>query len=306
MPELSIIVPVYKVEKYLSKCIESILAQTFTDFECILIDDGSPDKCGEICEEYAAKDSRIRVIHQKNQGVSAARNAGLDIATGTYLGFVDSDDSIEPEMYETMIKIAKDNQLDIVACESKYSCNPYKEDRYFNRNELLSALYTMPNPVHGCIWNKLYLHSKICDVRYRNGVAMAEDRMFLFDCFCHCDSAIKISNPLYNVVNRDDSATHTLSVDVPYKMVTGSHKLMKLAKGYSFDLECLATDKFLDDCLVHIPKIIKIGKKEHQHYRLKVVNGKILMICAIIKSFFRRMLSASKVRGYIYEMVKIR
>ena len=120
MPELSIIVPVYKVEPYLRRCIDSILAQTFRDFELILIDDGSPDNCGAICDEYAAKDSRIIVIHQKNQGVSAARNAGLDIAKGTYLGFVDSDDWIEPEMYETMIATAKEKQVDV----SKVSCKP--------------------------------------------------------------------------------------------------------------------------------------------------------------------------------------
>ena len=92
MPELSIIVPVYKVEPYLPKCIDSILAQTFSDFELILIDDGSPDRCGEICDEYAARDDRVVVIHRENRGVSAARNAGLDAARGEYIGFVDSDD----------------------------------------------------------------------------------------------------------------------------------------------------------------------------------------------------------------------
>ncbi|MDR2409141.1 MAG: glycosyltransferase, partial [Bacteroidales bacterium] len=92
MTVLSIIVPVYKVEPYLRRCIDSILAQTFTDFECILIDDGSPDGCPAICDEYAEKDKRIMVIHQENEGVSAARNAGLDIAKGEWIGFVDSDD----------------------------------------------------------------------------------------------------------------------------------------------------------------------------------------------------------------------
>ena len=103
-PLLSIIVPVYKVENYLQKCIDSILAQTFTDFELILVEDGSPDGCPALCDAAAAKDARIRVLHQKNGGLSAARNAGLDVARGEWIGFVDSDDYIAPEMYETLYK----------------------------------------------------------------------------------------------------------------------------------------------------------------------------------------------------------
>lgn len=94
-PLLSIIVPVYKVENYLQKCIDSILAQTFTDFELILVEDGSPDGCPALCDAAAAKDARIRVLHQKNGGLSAARNAGLDVARGEWIGFVDSDDYIQ-------------------------------------------------------------------------------------------------------------------------------------------------------------------------------------------------------------------
>ena len=97
-PLLSIIVPVYNVEKYIERCIKSILNQSFTNFELILVDDGSPDNCGKICDEYKKKDSRIKVIHKKNGGLSDARNAGLNIATGKYIGFVDSDDIIHPQM----------------------------------------------------------------------------------------------------------------------------------------------------------------------------------------------------------------
>lgn len=99
MPTISIIVPVYNVEAYLCRCIDSILAQTFTDFELILVDDGSPDNCSSICDEYAKKDSRIVVVHKENGGLSDARNTGLDIAKGEYIGFVDSDDFIHPQTY---------------------------------------------------------------------------------------------------------------------------------------------------------------------------------------------------------------
>ena len=97
MPLISVIVPVYKVETYLPTCVDSILSQTFSDFELILVDDGSPDACGAMCDGYAREDSRIRVIHQKNGGLSAARNTGLDIAKGEYVTFVDSDDVIAPD-----------------------------------------------------------------------------------------------------------------------------------------------------------------------------------------------------------------
>lgn len=116
-PLLSIIVPVYDVERYLPKCIDSILAQTFTDFELILVEDGSPDNCPALCDAAAAKDARIRVIHQKNGGLSAARNAGLDAARGEWIGFVDSDDYIAPEMYEALYKAVQSTGADLALCD---------------------------------------------------------------------------------------------------------------------------------------------------------------------------------------------
>lgn len=114
---ISVIVPVYNVEPYLRECIDSILAQTYTDFELILVDDGSPDKCGEICDEYAAKDSRIRVIHQENGGLSAARNAGLDIAQGEYVTFVDSDDFVAPNYLAVLYQMIDKTGADVSTCD---------------------------------------------------------------------------------------------------------------------------------------------------------------------------------------------
>lgn len=115
-PSISIIVPVYNTDKYLCKCLDSILAQTYTNWEAILVDDGSLDSCGEICDEYAIKDNRFKVIHQKNSGVVKARNNAILSATGKYLAFVDSDDYIEPTMIEEMYTSAENNCLDIVWC----------------------------------------------------------------------------------------------------------------------------------------------------------------------------------------------
>lgn len=119
-PLISIIVPVYGTEAYLGKCIDSILAQTLRDFELILIDDGSPDKCGAICDRYAAEDARIRVIHTPNNGVAAARNAGLREVTGRFVGFVDSDDWIEPDMYEVLFRQMERDASDIAICSMWY------------------------------------------------------------------------------------------------------------------------------------------------------------------------------------------
>ena len=114
MSKVSIVVPIYNVEKYLEQCIDSIINQTLKDIEIILVDDGSPDNCPQICDDYAKKDSRIKVVHKKNGGLSSARNAGIEVATGDYIGFVDSDDYIELDMYEKMYSIAIENNVDFV------------------------------------------------------------------------------------------------------------------------------------------------------------------------------------------------
>lgn len=116
MPEISVIVPVYNVEKYLDKCVRSIQAQTFSDLEIILVDDGSPDGCGAMCDAYAREDDRIQVIHKKNGGLSDARNAGIEVARGKYLGFVDSDDYIAPDMYEVLHRMMVEEDADVTIC----------------------------------------------------------------------------------------------------------------------------------------------------------------------------------------------
>ena len=140
-PEISVIVPVYKVEKYLNECIDSILAQTFTDFELILVDDGSPDGCPALCDAAAAKDSRIRVIHKPNGGVSSARNAGLDAACGNWIGFVDPDDFVDKTYYEKMLRAAKQAGAELASCNILYleadgSRSSYQDTPL--RNEVIS------------------------------------------------------------------------------------------------------------------------------------------------------------------------
>lgn len=116
-PKISVIVPVYKAEAYLHRCVDSIIAQTFTDWELLLVDDGSPDRSGDICDEYASKDARIRVFHKENGGVSSARQKGLDEAIGEYTIHADPDDWVEPMMLEELYKKAKEDDADMVICD---------------------------------------------------------------------------------------------------------------------------------------------------------------------------------------------
>ncbi len=136
---VSIIVPVYKTEKYLDRCVTSLRNQTLRDIEIILVNDGSPDNCPQLCDAYAAKDDRIRVIHKPNGGLSSARNAGLRAARGKYVGFVDSDDDVESEMYEKLWTTAEHEHVDFVMCD--YLRVPVEEDRYLKTLNIRSGRY---------------------------------------------------------------------------------------------------------------------------------------------------------------------
>lgn len=161
---ISIIVPVYNVEKYLKKCIESVLRQTYKDFELILVNDGSTDKSGKICDEYLKLDKRIRVIHKKNGGLSDARNIGIKAAKGEYIAFLDSDDWIENNCYETLINLIKENNADISICNFKSVINDKEQlDKYekfviekFNNIEALNQIYDKKNVEFILAWNKLF------------------------------------------------------------------------------------------------------------------------------------------------------
>lgn len=209
MPKLSIIVPVYKVEQYLHKCVDSILNQTFTDFELILVDDGSPDNCGRICDEYAAKDGRIRVIHKENGGLSDARNAGIDVAKGEIIGFVDSDDYIDANMYIDMLNFMEEKQLD-VACadtyqvrEDKFKFKPrYSENKLFNREEAICEI--LNGNLDNAAWNKIYKRSVIGDTRYPKG-RIYEDVATTYKFIYNAVKVGYLKKPYYYYVKRKGS-----------------------------------------------------------------------------------------------------
>lgn len=168
---ITVIIPVYKVEEYLCECIDSIIAQTYTNLEIILVDDGSPDNCGKICDEYAEKDPRIKVIHQENGGLSAARNAGLDIATGDYIGFVDSDDYIELNFFKELYKSIQEYNSELAVCGVKKFGMDKRTEFYGNKQitktEFLKNLLCGSVKSYSC--NKLYRSSLFNGIRFPEG-----------------------------------------------------------------------------------------------------------------------------------------
>ena len=216
MAKISIIVPIYNVEKYLPKCIESILAQTYKDFELILVDDGSPDNSPQICDEYAKKDDRVIVIHKPNGGVSSARNAGLDRATGQYIGFVDPDDYITSDMYTFMIDGMKKSGANMAICGYDYINENGKVERPYNvrENELLtqkqfmSMQFDMPPTIRHVVWNKVFKADIFNGTRFPEGLHSSEDVYVLIECAKRLTKAVFIHQPLYKNLVRSGSATH--------------------------------------------------------------------------------------------------
>lgn len=220
MPQISVIVPVYNVEKYIYKCIDSILSQTFTNFEIILVDDGSPDNCGNICDEYSKSDNRITVIHRKNGGLSAARNTGIDWvfehSDSEFLTFIDSDDTISETYLERLIN-SMDDCADIVTCKLEfYIAESQKSEtdgsfntpaEYFSGKEAVVHLYTMDSKVRTEACAKLYRKNLFSNIRFPEG-KIHEDQFVIPILLYASRKVVSISDPLYTYYIRNDSITH--------------------------------------------------------------------------------------------------
>lgn len=205
MLKLSIIVPVYDVEKYIHQCIDSILNQTFQNFEIILVDDDSNDKSGAICDEYAKRDNRVKVIHQVNAGLSAARNIGLKHAKGKYVAFVDSDDYIAPNMYELLLNKLYESGTDMVKCGyhefiyedityTRKFVSPCVYENTFSKEELLK--FSMTDVLYIVVWNAVYTKNLADKIFYPNGL-ISEDNYVSPMYLLESEKVAVISEPLY-------------------------------------------------------------------------------------------------------------
>ncbi|MCH5279854.1 MAG: glycosyltransferase [Lachnospiraceae bacterium] len=225
---VSIIVPIYKVEPYIRRAVNSILQQTYRELEIILVDDGSPDNCGKICDEYQAKDKRIKVIHKENGGLSDARNAGLDIATGDYIAFVDSDDYVAPDFIEKLLDVIHKNQADVAICsfgitealdydDTIFEVDEAGKKRYeadgsieiCTRRELLSNLYDANHrdaTYFIVVWNKLYKAGLWKDIRFPKG-KIHEDEATTYRIYDMIEKGVFLHQPLYGYFSAPESIT---------------------------------------------------------------------------------------------------
>jgi len=264
-PLISIIIPIYKVEDYIRRCIDSIVSQTYKNLEIILVDDGSPDNCGNICEEYSLKDKRIKVIHKKNGGLSSARNFGLDIASGEYIGFVDSDDWIENDMYESLYNAIIFHKADISVC-GRYIASGNKittisdseKAEVFTRCEALSELVLDEySGMKNFAWDKLYKKELFDNVRYPEGKCY-EDIFTTYKLFSLTNKIVDIKSPKYYYLMREDS-------------ICGSNTPSKRFDYFEANMECLEFIKNLE------PKLADICDKQ-MFNRLEFCLNDILLL----------------------------
>lgn len=214
--KISIVVPVYNVESYIEQCLESIRKQTYSNLEVILIDDGSADASASICQRYVDEDARFQLIRQKNGGASAARNRGLDRATGDYIGFVDSDDWIEPDMYERLLEIAQKEEADVVCCAFRYikkqGTIDCADDSYniFHGKEMLEGYITGKD---GClmspaVWNRLFRREIFEKIRFTEG-RMFEDKEISCRTLARVKKGVYFNHAFYNYRDNKDSVSNS-------------------------------------------------------------------------------------------------
>lgn len=276
MKKLSVIVPVYNSEKYLQNCIDSILNQTYENIELILVDDGSTDKSPEICDNNAKNDSRIKVIHEKNSGISQARNNGIKIATGYYLALVDNDDYIDSHMYEKLINCIEENNVDYAECgvnlvyPNKTFC-----DNEYDYNQLIfdtkKGLEMFDGDVRPYIWDKVFIREKAKNVKFRDGYG--EDRYFVLDYLINNNKFMYISEPMYywNRTN-ENSFTRSKFTERNITYVDFYKYMANICKEYDLPEVSLKYEKeyyiklFVYYCLSRIYKINNYKMHMHKFY----------------------------------------
>jgi glycosyltransferase involved in cell wall biosynthesis len=277
MPDISVIVPIYDIpEAILKNCIDSLISQTFEDIEIILVDDGDKNDCGKICDEYAKRDPRIVVIHQENQGVSTARNAGIDISKAPYIAFVDADDWVDEIMLETAIKVARNGDPDIVLWE--YSVEKenavrseilegevgedlvaiYGEQKDIEKIQraMIGGMVQARNGMHGGPVCKLYKRTILLNnnIRFKSGLKRSQDNEFNFRYFEYVSKAIYIEKEFYHYRQISSSATHKYRegsrefLELYLDEVKSNLDKYKKPKVFYDDFDYIVIGKFFDIC----------------------------------------------------------
>lgn len=234
---ISIIVPVYNVEKYIERCLECLIRQTEKDIEIILIDDGPTDRTKEICDSYAKKYSNMSVVHKKNEGVSSARNLGIELSKGEYIAFVDADDSVDLNFFEVLLNCLKESKSDVAACavaneynahyEIKKSHSEMLEYTVFDGNETVLDGVTV---LGGYIWNKLWKRSLIGEHRFSDSISMCEDLLFLWETLKDSNRACYVEMNMYHYLIHFESLSHSSNIEKYREALQIQEKIIKEAE----------------------------------------------------------------------------
>lgn len=263
--KVSVIIPVYNIAQYLPSCLDSILAQTFTDFELLLINDGSTDATADICNRYSRIDSRIKVYHKPNGGVSSARNFGIEVADGEWIAFIDGDDYIVPDYLESLVGASTDLDIGMVCCNLQFinpdgSINDYPflekltcssgdiRKGFFNDERIKTQFY---GPV-----NKIIRRAVIADLRFRK-LALGEDLLFIFELLGRMKDIVIIPLIGYQYIKRPGSATTSSFSIKKLDYVDAAHLIIDLASDYSDTLTVKAKIWTLRHSIVTIRQIYK-------------------------------------------------
>lgn len=254
-PLVSIIIPVYNVEKYLHKCVDSVLGQTYANIEVYLIDDGSTDSSGKICDEYLKKDNRIKVIHKENGGQGSARNMALDVCKGEYIAFVDSDDYIKSNMIETMVKSIIKTCSDLGICGyiidtgiRRTESSTYLNETVFNNEELMKE-YVYTSNIYTVLWNKIYSKKLFNDIRFPKFRAH-EDAFIMHRILGQCRRAVHVGKCLYVQFIREGSTEQSAFSDKKLKLLDCADDLADYYKNNFPDLYYLVAYKKVNDIAV--------------------------------------------------------
>lgn len=313
--KISIIVPIYNVEQYLHRCINSILNQSFNNFELLLINDGSTDNSGKICDEYAAKDNRIIVIHNPNSGVSAARNYGIRLAKGDFITFIDGDDYVEKNLLKVLYDLATKNQCDMAMCSYKLIYDDKIIDsgtsrwQVYDKKEACELFFYDQEPfAPSYTWGKIIKRSLFEGIMFREDIFLMEDSLLNTEIILKCNNGIIVTeHTLYNYVQRDGSASNTFNG----KRITSFYaleELLKIAKSVSptYEKEFLKVYTKLN--LGILQDIIKYGFNEYKESYIEVSKG-------LNQRFFKNMKSSSisnknkihllilKISPYLYKRI---
>lgn len=300
-PTISIIVPVYNTERYLPKCLDSIAAQTFTDFEVLMIDDGSTDGAGEICDQYSLSDKRFITIHQSNQGVSASRNNGLKQARGNYIAFVDSDDYVHPQMLELLYKAIRQGDYDLSVAhylsvnigtkiENQKIIKPHFQELL--TEEVLCKLFgkSGEDVQYMTVWNKLYDSRLLKNIRFAD-FKVSEDLLLNVELFSRIRKAVEINCNLYYYVQRNTSASHHVSKRHVTDRIKVSCECLNFLSPASLEESCCVTKLYK----VLFSSRIQIEKESYRDDVMALIKG-------VHRQIFKRFLR-SKYISFFYKIL---